>query len=46
MDETTPIAFAIILVFLAIFAAGILWATHRHPLDADNEDLGVGGKDH
>ncbi|MGC2635764.1 MAG: hypothetical protein WA294_01195 [Acidobacteriaceae bacterium] len=46
MDETTPIAFAIILVFLAIFVAGILWATHGHPSDADNEDLGVVGKDH
>jgi hypothetical protein len=46
MDETAPITFAIILMFLTIFAVGILWATHGHPSDADNEDLGIVGKDH
>jgi hypothetical protein len=41
-----PSTIGIILVFLAIFVSGILWATHGHPSDADNEDLGVVAKDH
>jgi hypothetical protein len=35
-----------ILLFLAIFVVCILWATHGHPSNADNEDLGVVAKDH
>lgn len=38
--------FAILLSFPAIFASVLLWATHGHPSNADNEDLGVVGKDH
>lgn len=38
--------FGVILLFATIFAACILWATHGHPSNADNEDLGVVGKDH
>lgn len=34
------------LFFAATFAVCILWATHGHPSDADNEDLGVVAKDH
>ena len=41
MDEL-----AVIVSLPAIFAALLLWATHGHPSDADNEDLGVVGKDH
>ncbi len=36
----------IILAFLLIFLAGLLWATHGHPSDADNQDLSVVAKDH
>lgn len=35
-----------VLVFLAVFVSCLLWATHGHPSDADNEDLGVVAKDH
>jgi len=41
-----PSTIGIILTFLAVFVACILWATHGHPSDADNEDLGVVAKDH
>ena len=37
---------AIIVSFAAVFATVLLWATHGHPSNADNEDLGVVGKDH
>jgi len=36
----------LLLVFLAIFVVCLVWATHGHPADADNEDLGVVAKDH
>jgi hypothetical protein len=42
----TPITITLIASFLAIFFTGILWATHGHPADADNEDLSVLHKDH
>lgn len=45
MSET-PLTIGLLLLFLAIFAGCILWATHGHPSDADNEDLGVVAKDH
>ena len=35
-----------ILLFLGVFLGGLLWATHGHPSDADNEDLSVVAKDH
>ena len=41
-----PITFGVILSLLAIFLVCILWATHGHPSDADNEDMSVVGKDH
>lgn len=41
-----PNTIAIVLVFLSVFVICILWATHGHPSDADNEDLGVVAKDH
>ncbi|HEX3661460.1 MAG TPA: hypothetical protein VHU89_08505 [Acidobacteriaceae bacterium] len=44
--SNAPSAIGIILGFLAVFASCILWATHGHPSDADNEDLGVVAKDH
>lgn len=34
------------LLFPAIFTMCILWATHGHPSNADNEDLSVVAKDH
>jgi multisubunit Na+/H+ antiporter MnhB subunit len=36
----------VIVLFLAVFGLCILWATHGHPGDADNEDLSVVAKDH
>jgi hypothetical protein len=36
----------VILLFIVVFAACILWATHGHTADADNEDLSVVAKDH
>jgi hypothetical protein len=41
-----PIAIGAILLFAIIFILCILWATHGHPADADNEDLSVVAKDH
>lgn len=35
-----------ILLFLGTFLGCVLWATHGHPSDADNEDLSVVAKDH
>lgn len=35
-----------LLLFPAIFGACILWATHGHPSNADNEDLSVVARDH
>lgn len=43
---SAPIEIFVILVFPAIFAVCILWATHGHPSDANNEDLSVVAKDH
>lgn len=34
------------VLFLVVFGVGIVWATHGHPSDADNENLSVAGKDH
>jgi hypothetical protein len=42
----TPSTIFVILMFPLIFLVCILWATHGHPSDADNEDLSVPGKDH
>lgn len=42
----TPITFGLIFLFLVVFSVCILWATHGHPADAENEDLGVVAKDH
>ncbi|HLJ76545.1 MAG TPA: hypothetical protein VKT75_03990 [Acidobacteriaceae bacterium] len=36
----------VILSLPAIFGVCLLWATHGHPSNADNEDLGVVSKDH
>lgn len=41
-----PSTIGIILAFLAVFLGCVVWATHGHPSDADNEDLGVVAKDH
>lgn len=38
--------FGVILTLAAIFGVCLLWATHGHPSDAVNEDLGVVSKDH
>ncbi len=35
-----------ILLFLGTFLGCVVWATHGHPSDADNEDLSVVAKDH
>ena len=35
----------VLLSFLIVFATCIVWATHGHTADADNEDLGVVAKD-
>jgi hypothetical protein len=45
MDEALA-SFGVLLLFPAIFGACILWATHGHPSNADNEDLGIVAKDH
>jgi len=37
----TPSTIGLVILFLAIFAGCILWATRGHPADADNEDLSV-----
>jgi len=42
----TPSTFFVVLMFPAIFLICILWATHGHASDADNEDLSVVAKDH
>ena len=39
-------AFLLVILLPAVFLACILWATHGHPSDADNEDLGIVAKDH
>lgn len=36
----------VMVLFLVVFGVGIVWATHGHPSDADNENLSVAGKDH
>jgi len=45
MDEALA-TFGMFLLFPAIFGVCILWATHGHPANADNEDLSVVAKDH
>jgi hypothetical protein len=42
----TPSTIFVVLVLPVIFAICILWATHGHTSDADNEDLSVVAKDH
>ena len=44
--EPTPSTIFVVLMFPLIFAVCILWATHGHTADADNEDLSVVAKDH
>ena len=44
--DITPSTFFVVLMFPLVFAVCILWATHGHPSDADNEDLSVVAKDH
>ncbi|HEV2276909.1 MAG TPA: hypothetical protein VGS02_01965 [Acidobacteriaceae bacterium] len=39
-------ALGIILSLLAIFGVCLLWATHGHTSDAENENLGVVSQDH
>lgn len=41
-----PNTIIVLIVFPVIFALCILWATHGHPSDANNEDLSVVAKDH
>jgi len=41
-----PTQLGVILGFLVIFLACILWGTRGHPSNADNEDLSVVAKDH
>ena len=42
----TPSTIFVILMFPVIFVICILWATHGHTSNADNEDLSVTAKDH
>jgi hypothetical protein len=42
----TPSTFFLVLMFSVIFVVCILWATHGHTSDADNEDLSVVARDH
>ena len=46
VPESVMGTLALVLSFPAMFGALLLWATHGHTSDADNEDLGVVGKDH
>lgn len=41
-----PNTIIVLFLFPMIFVACILWATHGHPADANNEDLSVVAKDH
>jgi len=41
-----PITLGVLLLLPAIFFVCILWATHGHPSDADNEEMSAVGKDH
>lgn len=41
-----PNTIIVLIVFPVIFVLCILWATHGHPADANNEDLSVVAKDH
>jgi hypothetical protein len=36
----------VMVLFLVVFGVGIVWATHGHPSDADNESLSAAGRDH
>lgn len=42
----TPSTIFVVLLFPVLFLICILWATHGHPSDADNEDLSVVNQDH
>lgn len=42
----TPSTIFIVIMFPLIFAVCVLWATHGHASNADNEDLSVVAKDH
>ncbi|HVT96782.1 MAG TPA: hypothetical protein VHE33_04695 [Acidobacteriaceae bacterium] len=44
--DVTPSTIFVVLMLPLIFAVCILWATHGHPSNADNEDLSVVAKDH
>lgn len=44
--DLTPSTFYVVLMFPAIFAVCVLWATHGHTSNADNEDLSVVARDH
>jgi hypothetical protein len=44
MSQTPATIFAV-LMFPLIFLVCILWATHGHTSNADNEDLSVVAKD-
>jgi hypothetical protein len=44
--DLTPSTIFVVILFPAIFAVCILWATHGHTSNADNEDLSVVAKDH
>jgi len=45
-EEDMADTIGVILGFLVIFLACILWGTRGHPSNADNEDLSVVAKDH
>ncbi|MFP5226237.1 MAG: hypothetical protein ACLGXA_01310 [Acidobacteriota bacterium] len=42
----TPSTIFVVLIMPLVFAFCILWATHGHTSNADNEDLSVVAKDH
>lgn len=42
----TPNTIVVLFAFPLIFLICIIWATHGHTSNADNEDLSVPGKDH
>jgi len=44
--DVTPSTIYVVLMLPIIFAVCILWATHGHASNADNEDLSVVAKDH
>jgi hypothetical protein len=40
--SATPNTVGLIVLFVAVFLACILWATHGHTADADTEEQDVG----